>query len=83
MVCLIEHVPVVMQNIESELKERLKKGVYGDIYNYPFKEFDTILEMEKDDVAPAEEEEEVSIVTECRLAHLTLHELSIYHGFTC
>lgn len=75
MVCLIEHVPVVMQNIESELKERLKKGVYGDIYNYPFKEFDTILEMEKDDVAPAEEEEEVSIVTECRLAHLTLHEL--------
>ncbi|KAG8070601.1 hypothetical protein GUJ93_ZPchr0006g42174 [Zizania palustris] len=48
------------KNIESELKERLKKGVYGvrDIYNYPFKEFDTILEMEKDDVAPPEEEED-------------------------
>uniref|UniRef100_J3MJW9 Protein MAK16 homolog n=1 Tax=Oryza brachyantha TaxID=4533 RepID=J3MJW9_ORYBR len=46
------------KNIESELKERLKKGVYGDIYNYPFKEFDTILEMEKDDLATEEEEEE-------------------------
>lgn len=49
------------KNIESELKERLKKGVYGDIYNYPFKEFDTILEMEKDDVAPTEEEEEEEV----------------------
>lgn len=46
------------KSIESELKERLKKGVYGDIYNYPFKEFDTILDMEKDDVALEEEEEE-------------------------
>ncbi|KAL5201493.1 hypothetical protein ABZP36_035847 [Zizania latifolia] len=42
----------------SELKERLRKGVYGDIYNYPFKEFDTILDMDKDDVAPPEEEED-------------------------
>ncbi|KAM0930049.1 hypothetical protein ACQ4PT_001200 [Festuca glaucescens] len=46
------------KSIESELKERLRKGVYGDIYNYPFNQFDTILEMEKDDLAPEIEEEE-------------------------
>ncbi|KQK04571.1 hypothetical protein BRADI_2g14350v3 [Brachypodium distachyon] len=46
------------KNIESELKERLRKGVYGDIYNYPFKEFDNILDIENIDLAPEEEEEE-------------------------
>jgi hypothetical protein len=51
-----------MQNIESELKERLKKGVYGDIYNVPFKEFDEVLDMERDEVVLEEEDEEVSIV---------------------
>jgi len=46
------------KNIENELKERLTKGVYGDIYNYPFKAFDVVLDMEKGEVAPEEEEEE-------------------------
>ncbi|KAE8786755.1 putative pentatricopeptide repeat-containing protein [Hordeum vulgare] len=44
---------------ESELKERMRKGVYGEIYNFPFKQFDTILDMEKDELAPEIEEEEV------------------------
>ncbi|WVZ85626.1 hypothetical protein U9M48_032528 [Paspalum notatum var. saurae] len=46
------------KNIESELKERLKKGVYGDIFNVPYKEFDEVLDMERDDVALEEEDEE-------------------------
>jgi len=46
------------KSIENELKERLRKGVYGDIYNYPFNQFDTILEMENDELAPEIEEEE-------------------------
>ncbi|RLN08469.1 hypothetical protein C2845_PM11G03670 [Panicum miliaceum] len=46
------------KNIESELKERLKKGVYGDIYNVPFKEFDEVLDMERDEVVLEEEDEE-------------------------
>lgn len=46
------------KNIESELKERLTKGVYGDIYNVPFNKFGDILDMEKDEMAPEEEEEE-------------------------
>ncbi|OEL15996.1 Protein MAK16-like protein A [Dichanthelium oligosanthes] len=46
------------KNIESELKERLKKGVYGDIYNVPFKEFDVVLDMERDEVALEEDEED-------------------------
>jgi len=45
------------KNIESELKERLKKGVYGDIYNVPFKEFDEVLDMERDEVVLEEEDE--------------------------
>ncbi|XP_044957407.1 protein MAK16 homolog B-like [Hordeum vulgare subsp. vulgare] len=46
------------KSIESELKERLRKGVYGEIYNFPFKQFDTILDMEKYELAPEIEEEE-------------------------
>lgn len=46
------------RNIENELKERLTKGVYGDIYNVPFKEFGVVLDMEKGEVAPEEELEE-------------------------
>ena len=50
-----------MQNIENELKERLKKGVYGDIYNIDFKKFEDILEMERDEEV-AEEQGEVSSI---------------------
>ncbi|PUZ75646.1 hypothetical protein GQ55_1G204700 [Panicum hallii var. hallii] len=50
------------KNIESELKERLKKGVYGDIYNVPFKEFDEVLDMERDEVVLEEEDEEEGVV---------------------
>lgn len=46
------------KNIESELKERLKKGVYDEIYNIPFKEYDVVLDMERDEVALEEENEE-------------------------
>ncbi|KAG2650505.1 protein MAK16 homolog B-like [Panicum virgatum] len=50
------------KNIESELKERLKKGVYGDIYNVPFKEFDEVLDMERDEVVLEEEDEKEGAV---------------------
>lgn len=53
-----ERAAQVERNLENELKERLTKGVYGDIYNVPFKEFGVVLDMEKGEVAPEEEEEE-------------------------
>ena len=48
-----------MQSIEKELLERLKKGVYGDIYNYPVKEYNAILDMEGLQAASEDENEEV------------------------
>lgn len=36
-----------LQSIETELLERLKNKNYGDIYNYPDKEYKKVLEMEE------------------------------------
>lgn len=37
----------LLQSIEKELLERLKKGVYGDIYNYPADKYNEILDKEQ------------------------------------
>ncbi|CAL5022193.1 unnamed protein product [Urochloa decumbens] len=49
------------KNIESELKERLTKGVYSNIYNIPFKQFDEVMNMETNDVILEEDDEECEV----------------------
>ncbi|URE47780.1 Mak16 protein C-terminal region [Musa troglodytarum] len=51
-----EKAAILDKSIENELLERLKKGVYGDIYNYPVQAYNNVLEMEG--LQPSAEEED-------------------------
>jgi hypothetical protein len=44
------------KNIEKELLQRLQTGTYGDIYNFPVKEYEKVLAMEEMEAADEEEE---------------------------
>ncbi|GFZ21221.1 hypothetical protein Acr_29g0003830 [Actinidia rufa] len=52
-----EKAAVLDKSIEKELLERLKRGVYGDIYNYPVQEYNKVLDMER--LQAASEDEDV------------------------
>ncbi|PIN05343.1 RNA-binding nuclear protein (MAK16) containing a distinct C4 Zn-finger [Handroanthus impetiginosus] len=56
-----ERAALLEKSIEKELLERLKKGVYGDIYNYPVDKYNEILDKEVGKEALSEEEEEPEI----------------------
>ncbi|XP_044491830.1 protein MAK16 homolog A-like [Mangifera indica] len=60
-----EKAAVLDKSIEKELLERLKKGVYGDIYNYPADKYNEILDKEQlaaRDLEDDEEEAEIEYV---------------------
>jgi hypothetical protein len=48
-----------LQSIEKELLERLQQGVYGDIYNYPVKEYNKVLDIEEGQAVSEDEDEMV------------------------
>ncbi|KAL0004333.1 hypothetical protein SO802_011894 [Lithocarpus litseifolius] len=52
-----ERAAALDKSIEKELLERLQKGVYGDIYNYPVKEYNKVLDIEEGQAASEDEEE--------------------------
>ncbi|PON70897.1 Mak16 protein [Trema orientale] len=53
-----EKAALLDKSIEKELLERLKKGLYDEIYNYPVKEYNKVLEKEELQLASEEEDEE-------------------------
>ncbi|CAN6485622.1 unnamed protein product [Victoria cruziana] len=54
---------VLDKAIEKELLQRIKSGTYGDIYNYPVKEYEKVLEIEELQAADdADEKDEVEYV---------------------
>ncbi|KAM7250320.1 hypothetical protein ACFE04_022203 [Oxalis oulophora] len=61
-----ETAALLEKNIEKELLERLKSGVYDNIYNYPQEQFESILEKEQaaSGILETEEEEEEEPVKE-------------------
>ena len=52
------------KSIENELLERLKKGTYGDIYNFAPEEFNNMLDENEEEVELENEEEEEDVFIE-------------------
>lgn len=75
-----------LQSIEKELLERLQSGTYGDIYNFPVKEYEKVLAMEEMEAEGEDsEEEDVRFTTplNCRSSYSLLAMLCLLQAGYC
>ncbi|XP_062164892.1 uncharacterized protein LOC133871464 [Alnus glutinosa] len=52
-----ERAAALDKSIKKELLKRLQQGVYGDIYNYPVKEYNKVLHIEEGQAVSEDEDE--------------------------
>ncbi|KAL9254251.1 mak16-like protein, partial [Drosera capensis] len=76
-----EKAALIEKNIEKELVERLKAGVYSDIVNVPLKNYLNVLDVESTEQLELEEEEEDEVIAQAIMKLLEEEDMEDFADF--